>query len=50
MVTGEYPWFEASNKRISDENPGYSDIWKYELFDTFWEYQERERGEEKKKR
>jgi serine/threonine protein kinase len=40
MVTGECPWFEASNKRISAENPGYSDVYVYELFDTFWEYQE----------
>jgi serine/threonine protein kinase len=40
MVTGEFPWFEASNKRISEGNPGYSDIYVYELFDTFWKYQE----------
>ena len=41
MVTGECPWDEASNKRVSVGNPGYRDIHLYELFDTFWEYQEK---------
>ena len=43
MVTKDYPWEQASDQKQKSESegPGYSDIFQFDLFDTFWEHQEK---------